>query len=264
MKSLSLKGWIVRIVSAVSYVVMVGVNGLANALPLYGITTGEVSDAYFNLFAPAGLTFAIWGVIYTLLAILVVQSFRIYDMEPVLTRVLWAFSVSSWANTLWVIFWHQQAIVVTLGLILVVFISLWVAVMALSASKSSPVTSRWIRLPLEVYVAWITVAVIANTTTALVSVHFEGWGIDAAWWTMAVMSVGALVAILSSKALRSTAILAVFIWAYFGILLKHVSVNPGFNYAYPGIIVTASAALAAFVFAWLSLYQQRFASQIDK
>jgi hypothetical protein len=261
MRKLSISGWIVRGVSALSYVGMVAVNGLANALPLNGITTGEVSDAYFNLFAPAGVTFAIWGVIYVLLAILVVQTFLVTAPEMQLRKVLWAFSVSSWANTLWIIFWHQQTIPITLVLILIVFVSLWFAVLTLNSVRLDQKASKWLMMPLQVYVAWISVAVIANATTALVSLDFDGWGIDPAWWTMAVMGVGALVAILSAKSLRSSAILAVFTWAYFGILLKHVSVNPGFNYAYPGVIVTASAALAAFVFAWLGLYQQRFQSK---
>jgi hypothetical protein len=42
---------------------MIVLNVLANALPLGGRTTGEISDAYPNLFAPAGYTFAIWGLI---------------------------------------------------------------------------------------------------------------------------------------------------------------------------------------------------------
>jgi hypothetical protein len=87
MRKLSISGWIVRGVSALSYVGMVAVNGLANALPLNGITTGEVSDAYFNLFAPAGVTFAIWGVIYVLLAILVVQTFLVTAPEMQLRKV---------------------------------------------------------------------------------------------------------------------------------------------------------------------------------
>ena len=49
----------------------VAVNGLANALPINDITTGELSDMYPNLFVPAGLTFAVWGVIYILLAVFV-------------------------------------------------------------------------------------------------------------------------------------------------------------------------------------------------
>jgi hypothetical protein len=38
---------------------MVVVNALANIIPINGLTTGAISDSYFNLFAPAGLTFFI-------------------------------------------------------------------------------------------------------------------------------------------------------------------------------------------------------------
>lgn len=57
----------VQVAAAVSYVAMIAINALANTLPINGRTTGGVSDAYQNLFAPAGLTFAVWGVIYLLL-----------------------------------------------------------------------------------------------------------------------------------------------------------------------------------------------------
>ncbi len=40
------------------------VNILANALPLNGQTTGEVSDQFEVYFVPAGYVFAIWGIIY--------------------------------------------------------------------------------------------------------------------------------------------------------------------------------------------------------
>jgi len=64
-----------RLLVLAAYLVMVLVNALANILPLNGVTTGEVSDSYPNLFAPAGLTFAIWGVIYLALAGYVLYQF---------------------------------------------------------------------------------------------------------------------------------------------------------------------------------------------
>jgi len=36
-------------------------NGLANALPFNGLTTGEVSNRFGALFVPAGYVFSIWG-----------------------------------------------------------------------------------------------------------------------------------------------------------------------------------------------------------
>jgi hypothetical protein len=58
----------VPVLVALSYLIMVTVNALANILPIAGMNTGAVSDSYPNLFAPAGITFSIWGVIYLLLA----------------------------------------------------------------------------------------------------------------------------------------------------------------------------------------------------
>ena len=60
------------IANFIAFVVVVAVNALATTIPLGGMTTGQLSDLYPNLFVPAGLTFAIWGVIYLLLGIFVV------------------------------------------------------------------------------------------------------------------------------------------------------------------------------------------------
>ena len=48
---------------------MVTINSLANILPINGMTTGDLSDKLKNLFTPQGATFAIWGVIYSLLLV---------------------------------------------------------------------------------------------------------------------------------------------------------------------------------------------------
>ena len=97
-------------------VAMVAVNYLANALPLNGRRTGDVSDAYPSLFTPAGLTFAIWGVIYLLLGCVLYQlgffrgGERSADRDALLNRVGLLFSISSLANTAWVFAWHYDII----------------------------------------------------------------------------------------------------------------------------------------------------------
>jgi hypothetical protein len=48
----------------VALAITIVVNALANALPLGGRTTGEISDSFNLLFVPAGYVFAIWGLIY--------------------------------------------------------------------------------------------------------------------------------------------------------------------------------------------------------
>lgn len=66
MKNSNSKAYI-KVLVTITYIAMVVVNALANIIPINGQNTGEVSDSYPNLFAPAGYTFSIWGLIYLLL-----------------------------------------------------------------------------------------------------------------------------------------------------------------------------------------------------
>ncbi|MFA5078888.1 MAG: hypothetical protein WC541_05315, partial [Dehalococcoidia bacterium] len=65
---------ILSVLNLAGFAGVVIVNYLANALPINNKTTGQLSDQYPNLFVPAGLTFAIWGLIYIMLFIFVVYS----------------------------------------------------------------------------------------------------------------------------------------------------------------------------------------------
>ncbi|MBN2805993.1 MAG: hypothetical protein JXR22_04990, partial [Prolixibacteraceae bacterium] len=70
-----------KILNVLFFVVMVVMNYLANALPINGKTTGQLSAFYPNLFVPAGITFSIWGVIYLLLALFCVLQFMPANIE---------------------------------------------------------------------------------------------------------------------------------------------------------------------------------------
>ena len=68
-----------RIIVTVTYLLMILMNALANILPINGKGTGEISDSYPNLFAPDGITFAIWGVIYLLLGLFVLYQLGCHE-----------------------------------------------------------------------------------------------------------------------------------------------------------------------------------------
>ena len=57
---------------------MLTVNALSSILPINGVTPKEVSDRYPNLFVPAPLTFAIWGVIYILVIAYTLYQFGLF------------------------------------------------------------------------------------------------------------------------------------------------------------------------------------------
>ncbi len=61
-----------QILNIIGLLGVITINILANALPIAGKNTGELSDLYPSLFILAGFTFSIWGIIYLLLILFTV------------------------------------------------------------------------------------------------------------------------------------------------------------------------------------------------
>jgi benzodiazapine receptor len=77
-------------------------NLLSNILMFDGKTVGEISDAYPNLFTPAGYVFSIWGLIYTLLLLFAVfQALPKQRGKPFLHEIGYYFVLSCVANVMW-------------------------------------------------------------------------------------------------------------------------------------------------------------------
>jgi hypothetical protein len=237
---------LVPIVAALTYVLMVTINALANILPIAGMNTGAVSDSYPNLFAPAGLTFSIWGLIYLLLAIYTISQFFAKDLGPLRRRIGLIFSLSSVANSLWIFTWHYQYIGLSVVLMLVLLISL-ISINRLIVEQKQDTTFYWtVRLPFSVYFGWITVATIANVTTFLVGLGWSGAPFSQAFWTALVLVVGLIIGLAWGLPNKDRGYLFTLIWAFLGILIKHTSV---FASAYLSVIVTVSLCLVVFALA---------------
>lgn len=243
------KKWtIIKWLNLITFLVMVAVNALANILPINNIGTGEVSDSYFNLFAPAGLTFAIWGVIYLLLGV-----FSIYQLgssrkaeagqKTAARRVGIWFIVSSLANTAWIFCWHYRLIPASMVLMLIVLISLLIAYLRISSQPLALAEKICVKLAFSIYFGWITVATIANATTLLVDLKWDGFGVSATLWTIIILAAGLLIGGGTTWLKKDFAYGLVIIWAYVGILLKHISAD-GFNGQYLPVIITVAIALA--------------------
>jgi hypothetical protein len=244
------EGILTGIMALAMYFVMVGVNALANILPINGITTGEVSDSFPNLFAPAGVTFSIWGVIYVLLGIYSVYGLvyinRGHRDSMVLKRVNQFYIISSIANGAWIYNWHHGNLGLTLLLMIIILVSLAIIVLTLESIATSGDKMLWARVPFSVYFGWITIATIANVTAFLVQIGWDGFGISESLWTIIVLLVGLIIGGTTIWRLQNRAYGAVLVWAYLGILLKHIS-QDGFDGRYPGVIVAAGVSIGVFI-----------------
>lgn len=231
-----------KLLVAFSFVAMIAANAAANIIPLNGITTGAVSDSYPNLFAPTGLTFAIWGVIYLLLALHVLFYLGFFQQRAsadptLLSKAGVLFSISSFANTAWIFAWHYGQQTLSVVLMIVILVCLILINQLTHKERMSTRDQVFITLPFSVYFGWITVATIANVTTLLVSLGWDGFGISEPVWTAVVIVVGLLIGGANMLLNRDIAYGLVLVWAYFGIYLKHTSAT-GFANAYPLVIYT--------------------------
>ena len=242
----------IKVLVLVTYLAMVIVNILANTLPINGIDTGKVSDSYPNLFAPAPVTFAIWGLIYLLLAgytLYVLGFFRgkSYNDNPVLLeRTGLLFSISSLANVAWIFSWHYLRIPLSMVLMVVILLCLILINRITAKARLNDREKYLVRLPFSIYFGWITVATIANATTLLVSLGWKGFGLSEPVWTIIILAVGMLIGIATMFHNRDIMYGIVLIWAYLGILIKHISAS-GFGRDYPGIIITVIICIVLFM-----------------
>lgn len=235
---------ITRIFALLAYIAMIVVNFLATSLPINNRGTGEISDAYSNLFAPAGITFSIWGLIYLLLAIYVIYQFKSKN-DSLLKKINILFIITSIANILWIFAWHYDYIGLSLALMLVLLIGLIKIADTLRSNELTAEEKKFISIPFSVYFGWITVATIANVTVFLVSINWGGFGIAEFIWTSIILLIGATIGILRMNKDKSVAYGLVLVWAYLGILLKHLS-NDGFAGQYTVVITTVIICLALF------------------
>lgn len=243
----------IQALAAVTFILMVVVNALANILPINGIGTGAVSDSYANLFAPAGITFAIWGVIYLLLAAYTVFQLGLFKKnrtmsDALMNKVGVVFSISSIANTVWIFSWHYRIIALSMVLMLLILVCLAIIVSAIRKETLSTKEKVFVKLPFSVYFGWITVATIANFTTLLVSVGWNGFGLSQTVWAVAIIAIGAVIGIITILRNKDYAYGLVILWAYAGIVIKHVSAT-GFNSMYPAVMITTIAAMVLVVVA---------------
>jgi translocator protein len=216
------KQFLLQVVNVVAFVVMVVVNGLAGSTTLLGgVTSADVSDMYPTLITPAGFTFAIWGIIYTLLLL-----FTIYQLlpknrdKPFLSQIGVLFGLSSVCNICWLFLWHYDYITYSLVLMLALLASLILIYLRLGISKTAVSLKEMalVHLPFSVYMGWISIATIANVSVALTAIGWDGGGIEASTWAVVIICVALLLSLAVLVTRKDIAYTLVVVWALLGIM----------------------------------------------
>jgi benzodiazapine receptor len=215
---------LIKIANVIGFLVTILVNGAANALPLNGITTGELSDKYGNLFTPAGYVFAIWGVIYVLLAAFTYYQYTANDDE-LHEKIGWLFVISSFFNSIWIFFWHYEYLLLSLFAMTGLLVSLILIYTRLEIGKVDvPQKKKYmVHTTFSVYLGWITVAPIANVAALLVGIGWDGFNITAIYITATMILIALILTLVYIYDRGDVAYAAVIVWALGGIVQKQMN-----------------------------------------
>ncbi len=250
-----MRGLPVRILVALTTAGMIAANLMANALPFFGRDTADVSARFPTLVTPAGYVFAIWGLIYLgLVALSVAQFLEPLRHDELPDRIAVPLIVSNVANITWLLLWHSLQIVWTVPVMLVLLASLVAAYTRAHRDRPQRPSALelWcVRAPLGLYLGWISVATIANVSAALVGVGWNGLGIPAEVWSLAVLAVATALALAGLWRKGDTVFALVFVWALVGIKLGSASAVVGW------IAIGLAVGIAAATLATVAV-RQRF------
>ncbi|MFN3556457.1 MAG: hypothetical protein ACK4VN_10870 [Bacteroidales bacterium] len=231
-----------KYLNLLAFVAVLVMNYLANALPINGKTTGELSAQYPNLFVPAGITFSIWGIIYLLLLVFIVM--QMLETHRTIVGLLGvAFVLSCLANAGWIVAWHYEKLPLSMVLMLGLLASLIYINLKLADQPSV-----FLKLVFGIYLGWICIATIANATAWLVALEWNAWGVDPRYWTVVLIAIGAAITIIAMYRLQNPFLALAVIWAFAGIILKQYG-------AHPIIVYAASIGIVVVFFAFFSTWR---------
>ena len=228
---------------------VIAVNALANILPINGLNTGQISGFYPNYFVPAGFTFGIWGIIYILLIGFLIFSIAISFgagdavSEKIMQAISFPFQVTCLLNAGWILAWHYLqlgfSLVIMVGL-LVFLCKIFIRIQKMERpSRASYIF--WLQQPFVVYLAWISVATIANVTALLVGIGWQGGLIDPTFFSTAMILIGFILGVYFLIKFKQYSYAFVIAWALFGIYSNQINASKLVGYA---ALCSCSALLA--------------------
>ncbi|WP_407557417.1 tryptophan-rich sensory protein [Winogradskyella sp. 4-2091] len=234
-----------QISNAIALIITIFINYLSNTGIMNNTTIGEVSNSYKSLFTPAGYTFSIWGIIYIMLVCFVVyqartSSFKTKNDDFVLKKGWW-FVMSCMFNSLWVFAWiYEFTGLSCLFIFLLLFSILKIIVnnrMELDDKPFPIIAFLW--WPFVIYAGWVTLASIANVSTYLVKIDWNGFGLEPKFWAISLIVIATIInlTVIWKRNMREFALVGA--WALVGIGVA----NKNDNYSIAVFAFIAAAVL---------------------
>lgn len=219
------------LINTVVVLAVIGWNYWSNTGAITGHTVGGLSYKYANLFTPAGYAFAIWGLIFLGLLVLVGDQLRLAFVggahsETILQMGPWL-SIANVGNAAWLWFWLHEQTGVSVLVMLVILFSLVQVILRLNMERwdapLSVIACVW--WPICLYSGWIAVATIANIAAWLAGLQWSA-GLNELQWTVVMISVAGILNLVMIWTRNMREFASVGVWALVAIAVRHWDTIP--------------------------------------
>ncbi|MBK0381765.1 hypothetical protein I5M32_02230 [Pedobacter sp. SD-b] len=222
------------ILNLVFFVIAFTVSNLSQLKIFGGVTNADISDKYATVFTPAGITFAIWGLIYlSLFGFTIYHLIKAYkdnvhsEASQAILKIGNLFIINNIATTFWVFAFTYEYLLVSMILIIIQLITLLMIFIKLNLFDidKSFYNKLFTQFPLSIYFAWLCVANVANISLYLTSIGWSGFGIPESLWAQIMIIVIALVSFFIVVFKRNVFFGLVAVWSVYGIRIKRVQID---------------------------------------
>lgn len=224
----SITAW--TLVNLILYFATLGINSLGSSGFFNDMGQEDISDKYTTLITPASFTFAIWGVIYTLLLATLIYLFlkrKDDEVGKLILRISPLFLVSSILNMVWIISFSYELLGISTILIFGMLISL-VLILERIYRNTEGIFYILPSLAFTLYASWVLIATIVNIALFLVQIEWDGFGISTSILTMITLLIAIIFVLFYVLRYKNAAFSISPAWGFFGIYSSYRSgsLNP--------------------------------------
>lgn len=208
-----------KLINAATLVAVIALNGLAATGAMSGHSIGELANASASLFLPANYVFGIWSLIYLgLMGSLGRQLWPGDGSARAVSRLGPWWLVEGVLNVAWITLFSFVLYGAALLVMLVFLGTLIVATERVRRDPPHAVVDQLLMIwPQDLYLAWISVAVIANSFQYAHIVGFGGFGVPETTWSVGMMAVATILGIVMAFRKGNWIFPFVVAWALHGI-----------------------------------------------
>lgn len=213
-----------RWLNLAAFVLVIAMNWASSNLQINDNTVASVSDGIPSLFTPAGYVFSIWGIIYLALGAFVIYGVSKKQADnQLIDRIGPWFVINSLLNMVWQVSWLMEWWLISLVIIALMLVTLIIIYQRLNAFRED-VRGKdfwFVLFPISIYLAWISVATIANTSIIFVANGITNLGVSGTFLAVVMIMVATLLSNLMIVLRRDWFFPLVVIWAVIGIAVAN-------------------------------------------